>query len=157
MKRTVEAFQSFVNPFHLEISHQMTSLYSAAMPEEVRHDVLNALKKGKAKKKVFIRDRLITKKSRFFTLSKGTSSRRWLPPHLKKAYRIESEGDPVQGHKWVHLLDLRQVASPRAASKHLRSDDISSPHSDAIFNGDYRWVLCENQQSARDELPDQRC
>ena len=96
------------------------------------------------------------RQSRFLTLSKGTSSRRWLPPHLKKAYRIESKGDPVQGHKWVHLSDLRQVASPRAASKHLRSDDLAH-HSNAIFNGDNRWVLCENQQSATDELPDQRC
>ena len=74
----------------------------------------------------------------------------------KKAYPIESEGDPVQGHKWVHLLDLHQIISPRAASKHLRSDNLS-PHSDAIFNGDDRWVLCENLQSARDELPYQRC
>ena len=56
-KRTVEAFQSFVNPFHLEISQPLTSLSSgAAMPEEVRHDVLNALKNDKAQKEVFIRD-----------------------------------------------------------------------------------------------------
>ena len=62
VKRTVEAFQSFVNPFHLEISHPLTSLSSgAAMPEEVRHDVLNALKNSKAQKEVFIRDRLLTK------------------------------------------------------------------------------------------------
>ena len=38
-----------VNPFHLEISQPLTSL-SSAMPEEVRHDVLNALKNGKAQK-----------------------------------------------------------------------------------------------------------
>ena len=58
-KRTVEAFQSFVKPFHLEISHPLTSLSSgAAIQEEVRHDVLNALKNGKAQKEVLIRDRL---------------------------------------------------------------------------------------------------
>ena len=50
-KRTFEAFQSFVNPFHLEISHPLTSLSSgAAIPEEVRYGVLNALKNGKAQK-----------------------------------------------------------------------------------------------------------
>ena len=69
VRRTVDAFQSFVNPFHLDISHPLTSLSSgAAMPEEVRHDVLNALKNGKAQKEVFIRDRLITKTVPFFIL-----------------------------------------------------------------------------------------
>ena len=67
MKRTVEAFQSFINPFHLEMSQPPTTLsLGAAMPEEVRHDVLNSLKDGKAKKEVFIRDRLLTKTIPFF-------------------------------------------------------------------------------------------
>ena len=67
VKRTVEAFQRFVNPFHLEMSQPPTSLSSgAAMPEEVRHDVLNALKDGKAQKVVFIRDQLLTKIIPFF-------------------------------------------------------------------------------------------
>ena len=59
-------------------------------------------------------------------------------------------------HLEIYQPDLRQVASPRTASRHLRSDYLF-PHSDAIFNGDDRWVPCENQQSARDELPDQKC
>ena len=153
MKQTVETVQSFVNPFHLEISQPPTSFSSgAAMPEKVRHDMLNALKDGKPQKEVFILDRLLTKiiplfkRNKFKTMASTASELRF----------IESEGAPVQGHKWVHLSDLRQVASPWAASKHLRSDDLS-PHSNAIFNGDNRWVLCENQHSARDELSDQRC
>ena len=57
VKRTVEAFQSFANPFHLVIYQPLTSLSSgAAMPEEVHHDVLNTLKNGKAQKEVFMRD-----------------------------------------------------------------------------------------------------
>ena len=67
VKRTVEAFQSFVNPFHLEISHPLTSLSSgAAIPEEVRHGVLNAITNGKTQKEVLIRDRLLTKTVPFF-------------------------------------------------------------------------------------------
>ena len=72
VKRTVEVFQSFVNPFHLDISHPLTSLSSgSAMQEEVRHGVLNALKNGKAQKEVFIRDRLITKTVPFVYPIKG--------------------------------------------------------------------------------------
>ena len=48
VKRTVEAFQSFVNPFHLEIFQPLTSSPSGATMPEVCHDVLNALKDGKA-------------------------------------------------------------------------------------------------------------
>ena len=125
------------------------------MPEEVRHDVLNALEDGKAQKEVFIQDRLLTETIPFFDPIKRNKLKT-MASTASEQKLIESEGDPVQGHKWVHLSDLRQVASPRAASKHLRSDYLS-PHSNAIFNGDDRWVLCENQQSARDELPDQRC
>ena len=131
-------------------------MFLGIVKEKVRHDVLNALKDGKAQKEVFIRDRLLSKTVPIFDPVKRNKFNTMASIAPEKVYRIESDGDPVQGHKWVHLSDLRQVASPRAASKHLRSDDLS-PHSNAIFNGDDRWVLCENQQSARDELPDQRC
>ena len=46
VKRTVEAFQSFVNPFHLEISQPMISLSSGAAITYQKmyvYDVLNAL------------------------------------------------------------------------------------------------------------------
>ncbi|KAJ8352967.1 hypothetical protein AAFF_G00130500 [Aldrovandia affinis] len=59
VQQTVDAFQSFINPFQLETSQPLTSLTSgAAMPEEVRCDVLNALKNGQSQKEQFIRDRL---------------------------------------------------------------------------------------------------
>jgi len=74
---------------------QSCDVFLGIVKEKVRHYVLNALKDGKAQKEVLIRDRLLTKTVPFLTLSKGTSSRRWPPLHLKKAYRIESEGDPV--------------------------------------------------------------
>ena len=125
------------------------------MPEEVRHDVLNAFKDGKAHKEVLIQDRLLTKTIPFFDPIKRNKFKT-MASTAPEQKLIESEGDPVQGHKWVNLSDLRLVASPRAASKHLRPDDLS-PHSNAIFNVGDRWVLCENQQSAMDELPDQRC
>ena len=52
VKRMAKTYQSVVNPFHLEISQPLTSLSSgAAMSEEVRHDVLNALNNGNTHKK----------------------------------------------------------------------------------------------------------
>lgn len=59
VQRTVTAIQGFINPFHLESSQPLTFLSSgAAMPEEVRHDVLNALTKGQSQKENFINNRL---------------------------------------------------------------------------------------------------
>lgn len=52
------------------------------MPEEVRYDVLNALKNGNTQKEEFIRDRL-QKKSFSLNLSRGTDSRQCHLPHLK--------------------------------------------------------------------------
>ena len=84
MQQTVQAFQSFINPFQIETSQPLTSLSSgAAMPEEVRYDVLNALKNGKTQKEKFIRDRLQTKSSFSLNPSRGTDSRQCRLPHLK--------------------------------------------------------------------------
>ena len=100
VKRSVEAFQSFVNPFQLENSQPLTSLSSgAAMPEDVHHDVLNALKNDKAQKKVFMRDRLLTKTVPFLTLSKGTSSMASTAPEksLSRLIRRRSSTRPQVG------------------------------------------------------------
>ena len=51
------------------------------MPEEVRYDVLNALKNGRTQKEEFICGQLQTKKS--LNLSSGTDSRQCHLPHLK--------------------------------------------------------------------------
>jgi len=53
------------------------------MPEVVRYDVLNALKKGKTQKEEFIRDRLQTKKVFSLNLSRGIDSRQCQLPHQK--------------------------------------------------------------------------
>ena len=64
---TVDAFQSFINPFQLDTNQPLTSLSSgAAMPEDVRYDVLNALKNGQTQKQQFISTRLIGKEFSFF-------------------------------------------------------------------------------------------
>ena len=60
VKKTMEAFQSFISPFKLETNQPLTSLsLGAAMPEEVCHDVLNALKKDQSQKEEFISERHI--------------------------------------------------------------------------------------------------
>ena len=67
VQRTIKAFQSFINPFQLENSRPLTSLASgAAIPEEVRQDVLSALSRGKSQKENFIHDRLLSKNMPFF-------------------------------------------------------------------------------------------
>ena len=92
-KRTVEAFQSFVKPFHLEISHPLTSLSSgAAIQEEVRHDVLNALKNGKAQKEVLIRDRLNSHKD----------------SPVFRPYQNEQVQDDGFHHTWKKLIESKQ-------------------------------------------------
>ena len=63
-------------------------------PEEVRH---YSLKKAKHKKKIIIRDQILIKTITFLDLT-----------ILK-----ESEGDPVQDHKWI------PVSGAMAGSKHL--------------------------------------
>ena len=93
VQQTVQAFQSFINPFQLETSQPLTSLSSgAAMPKEVRYDVLNALKNGKTQKDKFIRDRLQTKKviffepikrNRFKTMSSTTPKRKLVASNQK--------------------------------------------------------------------------
>ena len=94
VQRTIKAFQSFINPFELESSQPLTSLASgAAMPEDVCHDVLNALSRSKSQKENFIHDRLLSKNVPFFdairrnkfkTMSSITPSKRILKANKKE-------------------------------------------------------------------------
>ena len=122
VKRTVKAFQRFVNPYQLMLSQPLTSLSSrgATMPYEINHDSL----KWQSKTEEFIRYRLLMKV--FFN------------PIIMNM----SERDLVQDHKWIHL------SSHMAASKNLCPDCLSG-HPDVIRNGNNRWLLIQGRPNTR--------
>ena len=86
VQRTLDAFKSFINPFQLEKFQPLISLASGAtMTEDVRSDVLKALRKGTFQKEDFISVRLQSKNIPFLTLSKETNLR--LICHLRHQKR----------------------------------------------------------------------
>ena len=67
VQQTIAAFETFLNPFDIDPSQPLTSLSSgASMSEDIRDDVLNALKTGESQKQSFIHNRPESRNTPFF-------------------------------------------------------------------------------------------
>ena len=134
VQRTLDVFKSFINPFQLEKFQPLISLASGAtMTEDVRSDVLKALRKGKSQKEEFTSGRLQTTTIPYFTLSKETNLRLCYLRHQKRHCCIKPKGDPIQSYKWIYLPGFYKITGTQIKNKNFRPYAISI-NSDAIFH-----------------------
>jgi len=110
------------------------------MPEEVRHDVLNALKNGKAQKEVFIRDRLLTKTVPFSDPIKRNKFKTMASTAFEEKKLIASNHKVIQYKATSGLISQIVVKSQILGLQVSISDLITypltlTPHSMATING----------------------